>query len=180
MESGTTGNIYVCTHFVNSDTTDWGWRHCDLPVVVSVNGERVKLMRILPLIVAGVAIFGQSQPSKLSDQRDAFKKKMMPSVGKVVTVTGELSVGKISEFVGTDDGGAVYIRTPKSTDIQKGEELYRQFHRKRIAVTGKLQFADEVVPKNPDGSIRTDVTRIPEHFYMDIADAAIRPAGHER
>ena len=132
------------------------------------------------IVVASV--FSQFNPAaaKLNDNREAFKRKMMPYVGKVVTVTGRLSVGKISDFVYTDDPGAVYVRSTKSGDVKKEDELSNQMGGKRIAVTGKLQFFEEVVPKNPDGSVRTNVSIIEEHFYIDIADATIRAAGHER
>ena len=133
-------------------------------------------------LILAMALIGEENPAAIALNRnhEAFKQKMMPHVGKVVTVVGQLSVGKMSEFVYTDDPGAVYLRATKPADIKKEDELYDQMHGKRIAVTGKLQFAKEVVPKNPDGSVRTDVSRIPEHFYIDIADATFRIAGRER
>jgi hypothetical protein len=133
-------------------------------------------------LILAATVFSQYNPAaaKLNDNHEAFKRKMMPYVGKTVTVTGHLSVGKISDFVWTDDPGAVYVLATKSDDIKKQDELSRQMGKGRIAVTGKLQFAEKVVPKNPDGSVRTDVSIIKEHFYIDIADATIRPVGRER
>jgi hypothetical protein len=133
-------------------------------------------------LILAATVFSEYDPAvaRLRANQDAFKKKMMPHVGKVVTVTGQLSVGKISNFVWTDDPGAVYVRSTKTADIEKAVQLSRQMHGKRISVTGKLQFDEEVVPRNLDGSVRTDVSRIEEHFYIDIAEAAIRAAGRER
>ena len=127
-------------------------------------------------------VFGEDNPAaiKLHNTREAFQRKMMPYVGKVVTVTGYLAVGKISDFVYTDDPGAVYVRGTKPGDYKKEEELSREMSGKRIAVTGKLRFAERLVPRNPDGSVRTDVTQIEEHFYIDIADATIRAVSRER
>jgi hypothetical protein len=139
-------------------------------------------MQSAATLILATAVFSQFNPAaaKLQDNRKTFKQQMMPYVGTVVTVTGQLAVGKISDFVWTDDPGAVYVRATKTADVKKEDELSRQMTGKRIAVTGKLQFAEEVVPRNPDGSVRTDVTRISEHFYIDIADATIRAAGYER
>lgn len=133
-------------------------------------------------LILATAMFSQYNPAaaKLDDNREVFKRKMMPYVGKVVTVTGTLSVGKISDFVRTDDPGAVYVRAIESENVKNVVELHRQMVKKRIAVTGKLQFAEEDVPKNPDGSVRTNVSRIEEHFYIDIVDATIRAVGRER
>ena len=139
-------------------------------------------MHITAALIFAVVVLGQYDPAvaKLRQHREPFKQSMMPHVGKVVAVTGKLSFGKISDFVWTEDPGAVYVRAINSADIEKAVNLSRQMLGKRIVVTGKLQFDEGVVPKNPDGSVRTDLARIPEHFYIDIAEARIRTAGHER
>ena len=66
------------------------------------------------VIILAASVLAEFSPTAaaLHKNQEAFKQKMMPSVGKVVTVTGKLSVGKISDFVYTDDPGAVYIRAP--------------------------------------------------------------------
>ena len=99
-------------------------------------------MHSLSLLVVAATLYGQVQPSEFRAKRDAFKQKMMPSVGKVVTVTGTLSVGKIAEFIATNDGGAVYMM---SSDTDKIDGLLPLL-KKRLAVTGTLQFAKEVPP----------------------------------
>jgi hypothetical protein len=104
------------------------------------------------------------------DKRAVFKRKMMPSVGKQVTVTGELSIGKISEFIFTDDGGDVYVRATKASDVWREDNLAKSIG-KRLAVTGTLKFSPEQPPLDPG------VSRVAEHFYIDIAEAKIRAAG---
>jgi hypothetical protein len=101
-------------------------------------------------LILATAALGQYNPAaaKLHENREVFKRQMMPDVGKVVTVTGKLSLGKISHFVWMDDPGAVYIRATKPEEFKKEREIVRQMDGKRVTVTGKLQFA-EVVPKIP-------------------------------
>jgi hypothetical protein len=116
----------------------------------------------LPLIANG---------DEKMDKREAFKRKMMPSVGKEVTVTGKLWTGKISEFIGTDDGGLVFIRATKSADVWRETELAKSSIGKALKMTGTLRFSPERPPSRPD------VSGIDEHFYIDITEAIIRSAG---
>ena len=51
---------------------------------------------------------------------------------------------------------------------------------KRIAVSGTLRFAEAVIARHPDGTVRRDVSQVPEYFYIDSGEATIRAAGYER
>jgi hypothetical protein len=103
----------------------------------------------------------------------AVKQKMRPWVGKNVTLTGTLHSGKIAEFVAIDDGGSVHLKAATAEGIAKKVELGRLIG-KRVSVTGTLQYSENTPP------LRPDVSGIPEHFYIDIAQATIRKAGQER
>jgi hypothetical protein len=107
------------------------------------------------------------------DKRDAFMRKMMPQVGKVVTVAGKLQMYKLSEAVETDDGGVVHVMSLTPKAIGKSNDLHALLG-KRVSVTGKLQYREQGPFRGPL------VARMPEHFYIDITDAIIRTAGEER
>lgn len=113
---------------------------------------------------------GRHKVESLSEKRLAFKQKMKPNVGMTVTIVGTLSTGKIAEFIRTDDGGAVYL---KSRNIDKINKL-AQVIDKRLSVTGTLRFKEQVPPPRPD------VSGIDEHFYMEIDASKIEGAELER
>ena len=98
----------------------------------------------------------------------------MPSVGKVVTITGTLTLGKIANCVESDDGGQVYLRSSNSDKLNETLRLLK----KRLTVTGKLQHHDYVPPPKDANGFVSGVA--PEHFYIDIGTATIIPAGAER
>lgn len=132
-------------------------------------------MQAAVLLIVAVAILGEENPAAaaLNRNHEAFKQKMMPLVGKEVTVRGVLSVGKVSEFIYTDDPGAVYVKLLKTEDIKKSNELSRMVG-KRLAVTGKLRFREDIPSPSPD------IAAIREHFFIDIGEAAIRTIGQDR
>src|SRR6476659_8600351 len=102
-------------------------------------------MQAAALLIVSMAILSEENPAAIALHRnhEAFKQKMMPLVGKEVTVSGVLSVGKESEFIYTDDPGAVYVKPLKTEDIKKSNELSRMVG-KRLAVTGKLRFREHI------------------------------------
>jgi hypothetical protein len=129
-------------------------------------------------LIVLTAILGEYNPAAaaLNRNQEAFKQKMTPYIGKEVTVVGILSVGKLSDFIRTDDPGAVYVKPVKTEDIKKQNDLSRMIG-KRLAVTGVLLFRKSDPPQPPD---QLPVGLVYEHFYIDISQATIRPAGVER
>jgi len=135
-------------------------------------------MQVVALLIVSVAILGEENlaAAALHRNQEAFKKKMTPYIGKEVTVIGVLSVGKESNFVWTDDPGAVYVKSLRTEDIKKASELARMLG-KRLAVTGVLRFR-ESDPPQPPGQL--PIGLVYEHFYIDIAKAKIRTTSVDR
>jgi hypothetical protein len=134
--------------------------------------------KMLPILIA-IVVSGSTLTKE--SERQAFKKKMIPRLGRVVTIVGSLEDdGKVGEFLKTDDGGHVHFQASNSAARARRDELYRLMSGKRVSVTATLQFAEATIFKNPDGSIRSDVSGITEHFYINIAEATIHPAARER
>jgi hypothetical protein len=130
------------------------------------------------VMILAMAILAEENPAAaaLNRNKEAFKRKMTPYIGKEVTVTGKLSVGKVSDFIWTDDPGAVYVRACKTEDIKTENELSRMLG-KRLVVTGVLRFREADPPQPPD---QQPAGLVPEHFYVDIATAWIRTTAAER
>src|SRR5437016_1750776 len=119
-------------------------------------------MKILAALIVAASLCSQVQADEIDDKRAAFKRKMMPKVGKIVTIAGRLELGKGPDYIQTEDGGQVWL---DSSDVNETNRLSRHIG-KRFTVTGTLQFYKYVPPpKSPDGSV-SGVP--PEHFFMDI------------
>ena len=129
--------------------------------------------RRLLIIVALSALFlgswsvrGEDSKSKNEVAREKAKaewrKRMLKRVGKKVTVAGTLEVGKISDFIRTDEDGHVYVHTLRGVDAK----LLNDPEGTRFAVTGKLEFSKKVVA--PPG-----ISGIPEHFFIRDGEVSV-------
>jgi hypothetical protein len=94
---------------------------------------------------------------------DEFKQKMMPQVGKTITVDGILGSGKLG-YVVEFDGWHVYIYG----NVEKMNRLSPLLEQ-TVKVTGTLRYAPP--PNVPAGPVAYAV--VPEHFYFDVAEIRI-------
>src|SRR6266446_627063 len=100
-----------------------------------------------------------------------FKRKMMPKVGRKITVGGILSSAKLGWIVRFDNWG-VYIYAVQTNEASR-MNAFAPFEGQTIKVTGTLRHSAG------SGSTRSDEAIVPEHFYFDLADARVispRPA----
>jgi hypothetical protein len=96
-----------------------------------------------------------------------FKRKMIPKVGRKITVVGVLASAKLGRIVKFNDWG-VYIYAVQDSDNSKLKTL-DSFDGQTVKVTGILRYS----PGSPPP--RTDVTvaSVPEHFFFDVAEAKV-------
>jgi hypothetical protein len=94
-----------------------------------------------------------------------FKRKMMPRVGREITVKGTVAAAKLGWIVRFDHWG-VYVYATRESDGARMKSL-DAFKGQSVKVTGTLRHA----PGSP--SQRTDAAGIPEHFFFDIAEVKV-------
>lgn len=102
-----------------------------------------------------------------------FKRKMIPKVGRKITVVGVLASAKLGWMVKFNDWG-VYVYAVQDSDSLKMKAL-DSLDGQTVRVTGTLRYSPG------SASPRTDVAvaSVPEHFFFDVAEAKVtgpRPA----
>ena len=96
-----------------------------------------------------------------------FKRRMMPRVGRKVTVAGVLASAKLGWIV-TTRGGGVYIYAIGDSDASKMKALDGLSGR-RVKVTGTLRYSAGSQPARADVAEAS----VPEHFFFDVAEVKV-------
>ena len=107
----------------------------------------------------------KAQDSKLAFAE--FKKKLMPQVGKTISVEGVLQNAKLGWLVAFDDWG-IYVYSRDTKHMAEMNALGR-FRGKNVWVTGKLRYFPAPTP--PAGNVA--VALAPEHFFFDVSEAKV-------
>jgi hypothetical protein len=102
---------------------------------------------------------------------ECFKRRMMPKVGRKVTVVGVLGSAKLGWAVKTG-GGVVYIYAVRDTDAPKMKALNGH----TVKATGVLHYSPGSTPA------RTEVAEasVPEHFIFEVAEVEAVAVGRAR
>ncbi len=136
---------------------------------------RRKIFAIGGLVaIAALILFPSAITARMkcrSSDFACFKRKMVPKVGRKITVAGALSAAKLGWIVRFDDWG-VYMYAVQTNDTAK-MNAFAPFEGQTIKVAGTLRYSAG------SASTRSDEAIVPEHFYFDLADAKIispRPA----
>ena len=94
-----------------------------------------------------------------------FKRKMMPRVGRKITVSGTVASAKLGWIVRFDQWG-VYVYATRASDSDRMKTL-DGFNGRGVKVTGILRYA-------AGSRVQTTQTAIvPEHFFFDIAEVKV-------
>ena len=128
-----------------------------------------RLLAIAALILFPSAITAATKCR--SSDFACFKRKMIPKVGRKITVGGILSSAKLGWIVRLDNWG-VYIYAVHTNEASK-MNAFAPFEGQSIKISGTLRHSAG------SGSTRSDEASVPEHFYFDLADAKVispRPA----
>lgn|GEM_PF-74952 len=98
---------------------------------------------------------------------EAFKREMMPQVGRKITAVGVLKSAKLGWFVAFD-GGGVYIYATGASRGEKMSDLNR-FEGQTVKATGVLRHFSK-----PASVPSTEVAAVPpEHFFFDVDEVQV-------
>lgn len=97
----------------------------------------------------------------------AFKRELMPRVGKQITISGVLKSAKLGWLV-SFKGWGVYIYSTRTSESRQMDAL-RRFSDQQVEVRGILHYSPQ--PAQPADALPAAVP--PEHFYFDVAEARV-------
>ena len=121
----------------------------------------VATMSVLILLPTAIAAATKCRSSDFP----CFRRKMMPRVGRKITVGGVLASAKLGWIVRFDRWGA-YIYAVRTDDVSK-IDVFAPFEGQRVKVTGTLRYSPG------SRSTRSDEAIVPEHFFFDAAEAQL-------
>jgi hypothetical protein len=117
------------------------------------------LIIIFAIILPTIAI--AAGPKCRSSDFACFKRKMMPQVGRKITVEGKLASAKLGWVVTFDHWGIyVYARHESDSDRLKSLDTFKG---QSVRITGTLGYSKGLPSETPE------TASVPEHFFFDIA-----------
>src|SRR6266567_603979 len=124
----------------------------------------LRILSALAALVLSTTVIAAGTKCRSSDFQ-CFKRRMMPKVGRKITVVGVLASAKLGWIVTFEHWG-VYIYAAQGADDSKMKAL-DSFNGQTIKATGTLRYSPG------SRSPRTDVASVPEHFFFDVAEAKV-------
>ena len=124
----------------------------------------------MAVMLLGVAsAFASSGPdAEPTDLTNTPQRAYRKHVGSFVTIRGRFTLyGKVGAMV-TAKQGFVYIVSPSMKSFDWAQGAYPLLEKKRVAVTGILQFQPSP-PYSGDDSI----ARMPDYYYFELAHCRI-------
>jgi hypothetical protein len=119
------------------------------------------------IVVALLAVSHSGASAQETGTFDGFKRRMMPQVGRTVTVIGTLKAAKLGWIVLTD-GGGIYIYPAASSNGDQMSALKR-FEDQRVKARGMLRYFPP-----PPASAGTEISAVsPEHFFFDADEVQV-------
>jgi hypothetical protein len=115
------------------------------------------LILLATLIAAG--------PKCRSSDFTCFKRKMMPRVGRKITVEGMLASAKLGWIVRFEHWG-VYVYATRESDIDRMKTL-DNFNGRKIRLMGTLRYAQGSGSETPRSA------SVPDHFFFDVAQVTV-------
>ena len=135
----------------------------DLKGIVSALMRTAAAIAVLILSTTVVAASTRCRSSDFA----CFKRKMMPKVGRKITVVGVLASAKLGWIVTFENWG-VYIYAVQDSDSSKLKTL-DSFDGQTVKVTGTLRYS----PGSPAPRTDLAVASVPAHFFFDVAEARV-------
>ena len=124
----------------------------------------LRLTSTIGALVLSTTVVAASVPCRSSDFA-CFKRKMMPQVGRRITVQGMLASAKLGWIVTFKHWG-IYVYNTHESDSARMKTL-DSFNGQSVKVTGTLRYAPG------SRTQRTDEASIPEHFFFDVAEVQV-------
>lgn len=130
----------------------------------------LKIVSTIAALILCASVIAGSTRCRGSDFA-CFKRKMMPKVGRKITVVGVLASAKLGWIVTLKKWG-IYIYAVQDSDSPRMKAL-DSFNGRTVKATGTLRYSPG------SRSPRTDDASVPEHFFFDAAEVKVtstRPA----
>src|SRR5713101_8389779 len=125
---------------------------------------RRRITSTFAALILSTTAFAASPKCRSSDFA-CFKRKMMPQVGRKITVVGTLASAKLGWIVTFEHWG-VYVYNTHESDNTRMKTL-DSLNGQRVTLMGTLRYA----PGSP--SQRTDAASVPEHFFFDVGEVKV-------
>jgi hypothetical protein len=131
---------------------------------VRIRTATIPRLVILFAIILSATVIAAGPKCRSSDFA-CFKRKMMPQVGRKITVKGMLAAAKLGWIVTFDHGGIyVYARHESDSDRMKSLDTFKG---QSVKVTGTLGYSQGSPSQTPEAA------SVPEHFFFDIAEVKV-------
>jgi len=122
------------------------------------------LLLVIVALIPSTTVVAAGQKCPSSDFA-CFKRKMMPRVGRKITVEGTLTLAKLGWIVIFDHWG-VYIYGPRDSDSARMKSL-DTFSGQSVSVKGTLRYSPGSPTQSPVAA------SVPEHFFFDITEVNV-------
>jgi len=122
------------------------------------------LLLVIVALIPSPTVVAAGQKCPSSDFA-CFKRKMMPRVGRKITVEGTLTLAKLGWIVIFAHWG-VYIYGPRDSDSARMKSL-DTFSGQSVSVKGTLRYSPGSPTQSPVAA------SVPEHFFFDITEVRV-------
>src|SRR5882724_10088163 len=136
-------------------------RKLDLSIMRSIV---FRAASIVAAVILSATLLAAGTKCRSSDFA-CFKRKMMPQVGRKITVVGMLASAKLGWIVTFEHFG-VYVYAVQESDAPRMKS-FDSLSGQRVRLMGTLRYA----PGSP--SQRTDAASVPEHFFFDVTEVTV-------
>ena len=125
---------------------------------------QLRITSTFAALILSTSLVAASTKCRSSDFA-CFKRKMMPQVGRKITVVGMLASAKLGWIVTFEHWG-VYVYNTHESDSTRMKTL-DGLNGQRVKLMGTLRYA----PGSP--AQRTDAASVPEHFFFDVGEVKV-------
>src|SRR5467141_113971 len=133
-------------------------RHCE-PLLVNMKTQ-LRITSTFAALILSTTVIAAASPKCRSSDFACFKRKMMPQVGRKITIVGMLASAKLGWIVTFEHWG-VYVYNSHESDSARMKTL-DSLNGQRVKLMGTLRYA----PGSP--SQKADAASVPEHFFFDV------------
>lgn len=132
-------------------------------LVVKMKTTPIRIVSTIAIILS-ITVVAAATKCRNSDFA-CFKRKMMPRVGRRITVEGMLAAAKLGWIVRFEHWG-VYVYATGESDGDRMKKL-DDLNGQRVKLIGTLRYAAGSPSQTPEAAI------VPEHFFLDIGEVKV-------
>jgi hypothetical protein len=131
--------------------------------VVNMRTTPIRIVCLIAIILSTTVVAAATKCR--SSDFACFKRKMMPQVGRKITVVGMLASAKLGWIVTFKHWG-VYVYAAQESDSARMKTL-DSFNGQRVKLAGTLRYAPGSRSETPE------TASVPEHFFFDVAEVTV-------